>query len=313
MRIAGLWLLGALAGCAAPRGQGGGFAPRTRAVDAQGLSIHTRTVGGADGSPALILIHGGPGLSSDYLTALDRLATAKLRVVTYDQRGVGKSGRLPRRDGRPDPSDFTIAKSVADLEAVIASLGAPRVHLLGHSWGGMIAQAYAAAHADKIASLSLVSAIPPTAAGFQAGLSQMTVRIGELQKEGLIPEKTPAPRGEDCSASVGAVMPAYFANPKQPPTDELKATTCHNGIGEATRPHLASFDFRDALAKVRGPALVFEGKADPVGVGWADESAAALSNAQVDKVEPDACGHFPWAEYPQAFFAAVEKVLGADR
>ena len=299
--------------CAGGRAHPGNLAASEWDVDSGGMSIRVFSYGGGPTTPALVVIHGGPGLSHDYLAPLERLATSRLRVVTYDQRNVGRSGRLPRREGTLDPSEFSIAKYVADLEAVIASLHAPRVHLMGHSWGGMVAQAYVAAHPDALASLSLVSAIPPTAPGFQAGISRMQQRVGELQKAGLIPEKTPPPRGEDCSRSVEAIWPAYFADPKLPVPPELKATSCHAGVGEATGPHLNSFDYREALSRLKAPALVLDGKADPFGLDWATESAAALSGAKVEVVTPDACGHFPWAECPQAFYAAVERILGADR
>ena len=306
-------LLGLAVCCASARSHPGNLAAQEWDVDSQGMSIRVWSYGGAPGTPVLLLIHGGPGLSHDYFAPLERLATPRLRVVTYDQRNVGKSGRLPRREGTLDPAGFTLAKYVADLEAVIASLKSPRVHLLGHSWGGMIAQAYVAAHPDALASLSLVSAIPPTAPGFQAGISRMQQRVAELQKVGLIPEKTPPPRGEDCSASVAAVVPAYFADPRFPAPPELRATTCHAGIGEATGQQLNAFDYREALGRFKAPALVFDGKGDPFGLDWATESAAALTGTKVELVTPDACGHFPWAECPQAFYAAVETILGADR
>jgi pimeloyl-ACP methyl ester carboxylesterase len=282
-------------------------------VDSQGVPIHVRLVGGADGSPALVLVHGGPGISSDYLRSLERLASPRLRVVTYDQRGVGRSGRLPRKEGKLDPASFTSAAYVADLEAVVRSLRSPRVHLLAHSWGGMIAQAYVTAHPDELASLALVGAIPPTQDAFSAGLLSQHVRIVVLRKEGLIPPQRAPTESEDCMPGIRDIAPAYFADPKFPWPDELQASTCHAGINAASFAELKGFNFREGLGKFRGPALVFAGKSDPSGVVWAEDSAAALKAASVEKVEPEACGHFPWLECPQPFYAALEKLLGTDR
>jgi pimeloyl-ACP methyl ester carboxylesterase len=278
-------------------------------VQSAGVLLHVRSAGASRAPDALIAIHGGPGLSHHYLLGLEKLASPSLRVVTYDQRGVGQSQKPPLKDGKADPAQYTIALFVADLEAVIASLHAERVHLLGHSWGGMVAQAYVAAHPEGAASLALVSAIPPESKAFEAGAAAFQQRVKSLRAEGVIPPKAPSKPGDDCTASVRALLPAYHADPRLPPTPEMVAMTCHGGIGAAVFANFDNFDYRKALAAYRGRALVFEGKSDPFGLGWADQSAAALSSARLDKVTPEACGHFPWVECPQPFYAALEKLL----
>ena len=97
-----------------------------------------RVVGDLDsGRPPLLLLHGGPGSTHNYFEVLDHLAGETGRaLVSYDQLGCGNSFV----DGRPD---LWVAETwVAELENLRERLGLSRVHLLGQSWGGMLALTY---------------------------------------------------------------------------------------------------------------------------------------------------------------------------
>ncbi len=100
---------------------------------------------------AILLLNGGPGRSGDYLEPVfDHLATS-YRVILPDQRGTGRSQLRTL-----DANSVTVHKTVADLEVLRASLGIKHWTIVGHSWGGMLAMAYAVAHRDSIRSLVLV-------------------------------------------------------------------------------------------------------------------------------------------------------------
>jgi proline iminopeptidase len=139
-----LGLLGVL-GCRAP-------APAAREgyLAVPGGRIWYRTSGGGTGLP-VILLHGGPGYSSFYLKPLEKLGSDR-PVVRYDQLGGGKSDRIA------DTALFTIPHFVEELEALRAHLGHARVHLVGHSWGTILALEYYRARPDHVASLTLASA-----------------------------------------------------------------------------------------------------------------------------------------------------------
>ena len=120
-----------------------------RYVDVPGGRVWTEVHGGGDATPLLVL-HGGPGMPSHYLTSLVALADER-PVVLYDQLGCGRSERPV------DPSLWTVERAVAELEAVREALGLARVHVLGHSWGGFLGIAHAGQHRDRVASLVLAS------------------------------------------------------------------------------------------------------------------------------------------------------------
>ncbi|NUR91656.1 MAG: alpha/beta hydrolase [Nonomuraea sp.] len=100
----------------------------------------------------VIFLHGGPGTPGEGLPEGSAdLAAAGFDVYAYDQVGAGRSTRLA------DPAGYTVARHVADLEAIRRTLGAPRIVLVGRSWGGTLSAAYLAAHPDRVAKAVLTS------------------------------------------------------------------------------------------------------------------------------------------------------------
>ncbi len=108
-------------------------------------------VSGHGSGTAVILLHGGPGYSSFYLKPFEDLGDDR-PVVRYDQLGGGKSSRTS------DTTLFTIPHFVAELDSLRRTLGYDKVHLMGHSWGTILAVEYYLAHPEHVASMTLGSA-----------------------------------------------------------------------------------------------------------------------------------------------------------
>ncbi len=139
-----------------------------RTIDFRGHRVWTRTVGGADarGKLPVLCLHGGPGVPHDYLEPLEAVADSGRAVVFYDQLGCGNSDQ-PR-----DRSLWRIDLFLAELAAVRAALGLDRVHLLGQSWGGMLAMEYAATRPAGLASL-IVASSPARMADWEAAADDL--------------------------------------------------------------------------------------------------------------------------------------------
>jgi proline iminopeptidase len=118
-------------------------------VKVPGGKVFHRTVGeDAPGIPLLVL-HGGPGIPHDYLEPLEALGRER-PVVFYDQLGCGASDRPD------DLSLYTLPRFVEELAVVRGELGLGRMHLLGQSWGAMLAvEYYLESRQQGIASLVL--------------------------------------------------------------------------------------------------------------------------------------------------------------
>jgi proline iminopeptidase len=103
-------------------------------IDVQGGKVWYRVVGSGSGTPLLVL-HGGPGIPSPYLSRLSALADER-PVVFYDQLGCGKSEKPT------DKSLWATERFVQELATVREKLGLTQIHLLGHSWGTMLGTDY---------------------------------------------------------------------------------------------------------------------------------------------------------------------------
>jgi proline iminopeptidase len=118
-------------------------------VDVPGGKVWYRIDGDGPGTP-LVVLHGGPGASSYYLESLARLGDDR-PVVFYDQLGAGRS------DMPSDTTLWRIERFMAELDSERGRLGLREIHLLGHSWGTMLATDYLLAGADGVRSVVLAS------------------------------------------------------------------------------------------------------------------------------------------------------------
>jgi len=102
--------------------------------------------------PAIVFLHGGPGYNSVIFeqTTADSLAASGFYVISYDRRGEGRNHN--------QPSDFDFKQSVGDLKLILDRLNINKVHLLGHSFGGVIAVKFAETHPDIVNSIILAGA-----------------------------------------------------------------------------------------------------------------------------------------------------------
>jgi L-proline amide hydrolase len=121
-------------------------------LDYRGYRTWYRVVGDlASGAAPLLALHGGPGSTHHYFAPLERLASER-PVVLYDQIGCGGSDR-------PRDLDWSVAVFRDEVDAVRSQLGLERVHLLGTSWGGMLALEHVLAGGEGVASLILSSTL----------------------------------------------------------------------------------------------------------------------------------------------------------
>lgn len=104
------------------------------------------------GKLPLLCLHGGPGATHDYLESLDAMADTGRRVIYYDQLGCGKSVI-----GVSKPDMWTIELYVEEVDVVRQALGLERIHLLGQSWGGMLAMEYMFTQPKGVASVTIAS------------------------------------------------------------------------------------------------------------------------------------------------------------
>ena len=117
------------------------------------MLIYYMTVG--RGAP-LVIVHGGPGASHDYFLPYLLPLARQNRLIFIDERGSGNSQKLD------DPAGYTVENMVEDVEAVRQGLVLGKITLLGHSYGGVLAQAYALKYQNNLRHLILCSTFAST-------------------------------------------------------------------------------------------------------------------------------------------------------
>ena len=302
--------------CAAPAAAAGmSVAPQRlhswsgyiRSTDGVRLWVHS-VGGGAPDTKVTVLVHGGPGLSLTYLQIFNRLASPGEQIVSYDQRGAGRSTT-------PTNNDYGIKAQVSDLESVRHWAGAAQITILGHSWGGFVAAAYTALHPGHVSALALLDALPPNWAVFQAGETRIGQRITKLQGEGLIPNPLPPVKHNSCLTRDEALTPAYLANPREHVSPSaVWGSSCTYSTDVATfdafsqdrgqLPGLAA-----DLGQWHGRALVLQGSKDPFGLQWLHTSVAELRSATITQLTVPDAGHFPWIERSNLVLATVTRFI----
>lgn len=290
---------------------GGRSHDREGFVDGSGVRIYYKTLG--SGVP-LLLLHGGPGADhSDFLPALRPLARRCL-LVLIDERGSGRSERLK------DPKGYTLSGMVKDIECVRQHLKLAQLVVLGHSFGGILAQAYAVRHPKRLLGLVLAGTgssarcIDSDFRNLRKRLpARLRARLARQEKAGIF-QADGAYKKEYAAASAQALAPYMYA---KPPPKRFKHTP---PLGmEVLREmwvrrsdfhidgNLKGFDFSDSLTRVNAPSLVVIGDRDLVSTATADVSRACLPRATL--VVMAECAHMMYIDQTVRFNRLLEEFL----
>jgi proline-specific peptidase len=186
-----------------------------------GGHVWYRIVGGGDATPLLVL-HGGPGVPHDYLEALEVLADER-PVVFYDQLGCGRSDRPD------DPALWQIERFVAEVDEVRAALNLNRVHLLGHSWGSMLAADYALTQPPGLMSLILAGPILSNTRYLSELQRLRRLLPAELQRDLDAHERAGTYDDPAYQAALGVFYKRHLARLDPPPESSQRAGAGANG------------------------------------------------------------------------------------
>lgn len=279
-------------------------------ITSQGLRLYYEIEGA--GEP-IILLNGGPGFPHYYLDDLRPLADAA-QLIFLDQRGTGKSDKT-------DPSGYTIDAHVEDVEQLRRELGLERCGVFGHSWGGMLAQAYILkypAHVTRLILADTFSSIADcneTLSRMRASVPQEVEAVyDKYEREGLYVGRDRYPDEYQAALDV-AYEPVMLSVPPTPALQNMFANIAYDVYramwGEETdfkiTGTLAQFDVEARLAEIRVPTLVIVGGSDMPTVAMAEKTARAIPNARLEVFEHSR--HFPFLEEPDKFFRVMRAFL----
>ena len=268
-----------------------------------GIPLFTRRVGTG---PLVVVLHGGPGASHDYLLPqYDLLATGR-ELFYYDQRGGGQS---------PAPREAPLGweAHVADLEGIRVALGRERLVLCGYSWGGLLALLYTLRHPDRVERLALVAPAAitrewrdefETEFARRMNLPERLAEREQLRASGLR-ERDPA--AYQRRAFELSVM-GYFKNP----ADAVRLTPFRvvARAQKAVWDSLGDWDLRTELAATVSRSqypvsCILHGTSDPIPIA-ASREIAHITGTELIALD---CGHCPHVEITQPFVRALDEFL----
>jgi len=268
------------------------------------------------GGPPVLLINGGPGDDHRYLRPVAEPLADAFHCLLYDQRGCGQS-----RLGRLDGATLHIDRFVADIEAIRRHFGFDRLGVVGHSWGGILALAFAAHRPASVACQVLVGMGPLDAkmgavatANLRQGLTaeahaaldalkrrrREAVAAGDLGTQARLHIRQMrdfSARRWFYHAETAARFAEYFAD-------------LYN-FNPLITPHLwptvMALDLGSRAEGLPVPTLVVYGYQDFEPITQAYDLRARMPQVEIRLINE--CGHVPWLEQPDEFYEAVRGFL----
>jgi proline iminopeptidase len=288
-------------------------------VDANGVMIYYKILGRGD---PLMIVHGGPGASHDYFLPYLLPLARHHKLIFIDERGSGRSQKLE------DAAGYTVENMVEDVEAVRRALSPGKIGLLGHSYGGALAQAYALKYQGNLSHLILGSTWSSTKAmndvlvRMKQNMSpELRDRIAKLEASGLFGHGKDYERNRYTADYMIAAWgegyyPHLYHNRPDPNYDPIDAGKMSWDLyremwgsdGEfVIDGNLKSVEYTDRLSAIKVPTLIL--------VGDHDECDPSLAKTMQEKIASSklvifpSSGHMTFVDQPGMFLKTIEEFL----
>jgi proline iminopeptidase len=254
----------------------------------------------------LLVMHGGLGLSHGYFRPyLDPLG-ARARVVYYDHRGHGRSGRPPL-------ATVTHEQLVEDAEALRRQLGLERMVLLGHSYGGTLALMYALRYQEHLDGLILCTTYP--AFDYPEVIEANAARLGTPAQVAALGawERGEVTTDEEFARFWRTVLPLYFYRYDPAVGHELDRDAIYSGaiFNKAFTELTPEYNVVDRLREIRVPTLVLGARHDWITpLAQSERIHHGIPGSELVAFEES--GHFPFIEERERFLGTVRAWLPAS-
>jgi proline-specific peptidase len=262
------------------------------------------------GKLPVLMLHGGPGVPHDYLESLEPLVETGRPVIFYDQIGCGNSDR-------PDnPNLWNVALFVEELGVIRRALGLDRIHLLGQSWGGMLAMEYALTKPSGIASLIIASS-PASMPLWVAEANRLRDELPPAVQQTLLAHEAAGTTSDPAYHDAMMVFyrrhvcrmdpwPEYvdraFARLGQQVYETMNGPSEFHVIGR-----FKDWDIRHRLGEITIPALITSGRYDELTPAQGEIVHTGIPGSQWVIFEQSS--HMPHAEEQAHYLAVVDEFL----
>jgi proline-specific peptidase len=263
------------------------------------------------GKLPILCLHGGPGATHDYFEPLEQIALTGRRVIFYDQLGCGNS------DVPSDPSTYTLTLYLEEIEAVRRALELENVHLLGHSWGGMLAMEYALRQPTGLASLVLAdttASIPGFMSENRRLIADLPIEVQEtILKHEAAGTTDSSEYNEACKIffrhhGSGRIdpRPDCLNRMANKPGDDVYRVMWGSSEWFVTGT-LKDWDITTQLCEINVPTLVLAGRFDHATPFLAEKLYQSIANSEFIIFEKS--GYFPHLEETEHYIDVVSRFL----
>jgi pimeloyl-ACP methyl ester carboxylesterase len=264
---------------------------------------------GPETGEIVLLLHGFPQSRHTWREQVPALAAAGYRAIAPDQRGYSPGAR-------PDPStvaNYAYDKLIADAIDIVAACGGAerRFHLIGHDWGGQVSWGVAARHADRLASLAILSRPHPS-----AFLRALQAADGEQKHRSRHHRAFFDPDTARMLTEDGARRLRRNLGDAKVPPDAVEMYVSVLGTREAMEAALTWYrteGLRTDLGRVAVPTLYVWGDADHSVTRMAAEGTAEFVSGPYRFVSLPGVGHFSTDEMPACINELLLEHVGAHR
>ncbi len=275
-----------------------------------GFRIYVEIYGRQSAKTPLLILHGGPGAAHNYLLSLALLANNDRQVIFYDQLGCGLS------DMPDDDSLWEVERFVNELIEVRKQLQLSDVHLLGHSWGGMLAITYLQTNPSGIKSLILASSMISLPL-YQTEVTKLKKRLPtDVYKTMVLNEEAGTTDSSEYKKAYGVYSsrhvfrgthyPAEFKTPKGRNGDAVYKKMW--GPSEAyVNGTLKTWNAISKLREISVPTLVISGEFDELTPKQAKITAEQIRGSRSEIIKDAShCAHI---EKQEEYLGAVNEFL----
>jgi proline-specific peptidase len=280
----------------------------------RGYNVSYRIVGEREepGKLPLLCLHGGPGVPHDYLEPLEAMAATGRRVIFYDQLGCGNS------DHPHNPSLWTVDLFVEEVGVVRRALALDRIHLLGQSWGGMLAMQYALTQPAGLVSL-IVASSPASMRQWVAEANRLRTQLPPEVQQTLLKHEQAGTT--DDPAYQEAMIVFYRRHVcRLDPWPECvnrafekvqRNPEVYNTLNGPSEFHvigvIKDWDIVDRLGEIRVPTLVTSGRYDEASPTIAETVHRGIKGSEWVIFEHSA--HLAHVEEPERYMQILDQFL----
>ncbi len=270
--------------------------------------IHYKKFG--NGEP-LLIINGGPGLNCEGFTPLAELLSDKFMTIIYDQRGTGKSELK-----QVDSTTVTMSLMAKDMEAIRNYFKIEKWIVLGHSFGGFMAEFYAVHYPEAIKAMILSSTGGIDLKILDYFNANIQIRLSQAERDSLKYWSNEIKQGDTSySAKLNKakyLSSAYLYNKEYIP--KLAQRLAFGGYPQITSLvykdlFKMNFDCKEALKNFSKPVLIIQGRQDLTGDGVAYEAHLTLKNSSLVFINKS--GHYSWWEQSEQYKSEIEKFIAS--